>query len=367
MRILHITSAKTFGGGEKHLIDLTRELKRRGHEIFIALRPTNEWQDKFDFLSAEDFLHVSIRNSFGIFSAERIAKFVRDKNIEIIHAHAGRDYLPASLASRMAKKASFVLTRHVLFPMKPFHRFALQNVSKAIGVSPAVISNLQKVFPKEKLVYIPNGINTENLANVTGENPGKDFRFLHDLPFDAPLIGIVGELKVLKGQRDFILAANIVAQKFPEARFIVVGKDNSIRKDFRREIKKVVKVLNLEDRFLWLNWVDDTAPLLAALDVFVSASYTESFGLATLEAMASGTAVVATETEGARELIENEKTGKLVSVKEPVQLAEAIVGLLNDKDLRKYLGENARESVKEKFSLETMIDETEKLYRELCR
>ena len=366
MRILHITSAKTFGGGEKHLIDLTRELNARGHEIFIALRPTNEWQDKFDFLSAEHLLHVSIRNSFGIFSAERIAKFVRDKNIEIIHAHAGRDYLPASLASRMAKKANFVLTRHVLFPMKPFHRFALQNVSKAIGVSPAVISNLQKVFPKEKLVYIPNGINTENLVDVTGENPGKDFRFLHDLPFDAPLIGIVGELKVLKGQRDFILAANIVAQKFPEARFVVVGKDNSLRKDFRREIKKLVKVLNIEDRFLWLNWVDDTAPLLAALDVFVSASYTESFGLAMLEAMASGTAVVATQTEGARELIENEKTGKLVSVKEPVQLAEAIVGLLKNEDLRKYLGENARESVKEKFSLETMIDETEKLYRELC-
>jgi glycosyltransferase involved in cell wall biosynthesis len=365
VRILHISSAKTFGGGERHLVDLTRELTKRGHEIFLALRPTNEWQNRFTFLPDENFLHVSIRNSFGIFSAERIAKFVREKDVEIIHAHAARDYLPASLACRMAKKASFVLTRHVLFPMKPFHRFALQNVSKAIAVSPAVASNLQKIFPREKVTCIPNGIDIETRSE-TSKDLGNEFRFLHNMPFDAPLIGIVGELKVLKGQRDFVLAANIVAGKFPEARFVVVGKDNSLKKDFRRELKKLVKVFDLEDRFLWLNWVDDTAPLVAALDVFVSASHTESFGLAMLEAMATGAAVVSTETEGARELIENGKTGKLVPVKEPVQLAAAIVELLSDEDLRQTLGKNARTSAKERFSLGKMIDETEKLYRELC-
>lgn len=362
MRILHISSAKTFGGGEKHLLDLTRELNARGHEIFIALRPTNEWQNKFAFLPDENFLHVSIRNSFGIFSVEKIAKFTREKNIEIIHAHVGRDYLPASLASRMAKKASFVLTRHVLFPMRPFHRFALQNVSKAIAVSPAVASNLQRIFPPEKIVCIPNGIDIGARAETSRKDLGNEFRFEHNIPFDAPLIGTVGELKVLKGQRDFVLAANLIAQKFPEARFVIVGKDNSIKKDFRRELKKLVKVFDLENRFLWLNWVEETAPLLAALNVFVSASHTESFGLAILEAMAGATAIVATETEGARELIENEKTGKLVSIKEPVQLAEAVTALLKDEDLRQRLGENARENARERFSLANMIDKTEKLY-----
>jgi glycosyltransferase involved in cell wall biosynthesis len=366
VRILHISSAKTFGGGERHLIDLTRELKTRGHAIFVALRPTNEWQNRFGFLPDENFLHVSIRNSFGIFSAERIAKFVRENKIDIIHAHAARDYLPASLACRMAKRSSFVLTRHVLFPMKPFHRFALQNVSKAIAVSPAVVSNLQKIFPHEKIACIPNGIDVEESAGATRKELGNEFRFQHDVPFDVPLIGIVGELKVLKGQRDFVLAAHTLAQKFPEARFLIVGKDNSIKRDFRRELKKLVKVFDLEDRFLWLNWVEDTAPLLAALDVFVSASHTESFGLAVLEAMARGAAIVSTANEGARELIENEKTGKLVAIKDPLQLAEAIAALLKDENLRETLGKNARESAKEKFSLAKMVDETEKLYQKLC-
>ncbi len=366
MRILHISSAKTFGGGEKHLIDLTSELKKRGHEIFVALRPTNEWQNRFTFLPDENFLHVSIRNSFGIFSAESIARFVREREIGIIHAHAGRDYLPASLASRMARKARFILTRHVLFPLKPFHRFALQNVSKAIAVSPAAANYLQNVFPPEKIVCIPNGINIESLSKEQHQKLRAEFRFLHNIPFDAPLVGIIGELKVLKGQRDFVLAAKIIAQKFPDIRFVIVGKDNSIKREFRRELKRLVKVFELEDRFLWLNWVEDTAPLFAALDIFVSASHTESFGLALLEAMANARSIVATATEGAMELIETGKTGKLVPIKEPVQLAEAIETLLRDENLRENLGKNARESVRERFELKKMIDETEKLYREVC-
>lgn len=365
VRILHITSARAFGGGEKHLLDLTRELKNRGHDVFIALRPSNEWQSRFDFLPEENFLHVSIRNSFGVFSAERIAKFVRENNIEIIHAHTGRDFLPASIVCRITRNTKFVLTRHVLFPMKPFHRFALKNVSKAIAVSPSVASNLQKIFPKDKIVLISNGINIENQTDEERENLSKDFRFLHNIPFDAQLIGTVGELKVLKGQRDFVLAANLVARKYPEAYFVIVGKDNSIRQEFRQELKRLVKVLNLGNRFLWLNWVEDTAPLLAALDVFVSASHTESFGLAMLEAMASGTAIVAAETEGAKELFENEKTAKLVPIKDSIRLAAAIGEFLEDENLRETLGRNAKETAKERFSLEKMIDETEKLYQEL--
>ncbi|MCA1608054.1 MAG: hypothetical protein LC730_01150, partial [Acidobacteria bacterium] len=69
MRILHVSSARHFGGGERHLVDLTRGLHRRGHEVFVALRPTNEWQTRLSFLPPENIFHVSIRNSFGVLSA----------------------------------------------------------------------------------------------------------------------------------------------------------------------------------------------------------------------------------------------------------------------------------------------------------
>lgn len=365
MRILQISSARTFGGGERHFVDLCRGLTQRGHAVFVALRPTNEWQARLDFLPPENILHVSLRNSFGVLSATRIAEFVRENNIEIVHAHAARDYIPASLACRMTKTAKFVLTRHVLFPLKSVHRFTLNNLSKAIAVSKPVEANLQNVFPKEKVALVSNGIDVESRMNANQERLGQEFRFEHNIPFDAFLIGTIGELKFLKGQRDFILVAQIVAQEFPEARFVIVGEDNSAKKDFRRELKRLVKIFRLEERFLWLDWVEDTSPLLATLDVFVSASHTESFGLAILEAMAMGNAIAATGTEGANELLQTNVSGKIVPMKDPVRLAEAISNLLNDENLREALGKNAQTRAREKFGLERMIVETERIYKEV--
>ena len=355
-----------FGGGERHFIDLARGLHERGHEVFAALRPSNEWQERLDFLPAKNIFHVSLRNSFGVLSAQRIADFVRENDIEIVHAHAARDYIPASLVCRITKSAKFVLTRHVLFPMKPFHRFALSNLTRAVAVSNAVGNNLQRIFPPEKITLIANGIDANAAVSVSREQLRAEFRAAHDISPDDFLIGTVGELKLLKGQRDFILAANVVAQQLPHARFVIVGKDNSFKKEFRRELKRLVKIFRLEERFLWLDWVDETASLFAALDVFVSASHSESFGLAILDAMASGTPIVSTETMGARELLD-ETSGKLVPLKDAVSLADAISELLNDAETRRHFGENAQKAAREKFDLRKMIDETEKLYLEIIQ
>lgn len=361
MRILQITSAKTFGGGERHLIDLCRGLVAGGHEVFVALRPTNEWQEKFSFLPRENLFYVSLRNSFGVLSATRIAGFMRRKDIQIVHAHVARDYVPASVASMLVKKAKFVLTRHVLFPLQPFNRIALNNLSKAIAVSSAVEASLLKVFPANKIATIPNGIDLENWAGRDHQKLREEFRSFHGIPAEAALIGTVGELILLKGQRDFVLAANEAAKRFPAAHFVVVGKDNSLDKHFRRELKRLVKVFGLEDRFLWLDWVEDTAPLLAALDIYVSASHSESFGLAILEAMASGCAVVATETAGAMELLRGEDV--FVRVNDPIGLCEKMCEMLGNDEKRRSLGERCQKIAREKFSLQRMLDETEKLYK----
>jgi glycosyltransferase involved in cell wall biosynthesis len=364
VRILQISSAKNFGGGEKHLADLCEGLNVRGHEIFVATRPGAEWLDRLSFLPEENLFELPLRNSFDIFSARKLALIIREKKIDIVHAHLGRDYPVAALAVRFTSNARLILTRHVLFPIKSLQKFALSNVAKVIAVSSAVEANLQKIFPAQKIVSIPNGIEVEKWSKADRKQFREAFRFEHDIPFDAFLIGTIGELKPLKGQEDFILAAQIVARKFPESRFIVVGKDNSFDQNFRRKLKRLVKVFDLEERFLWLDWVENTAEILHSLDVFVSPSRSESFGLTILEAMASGIGIAATETEGARELLENNKTGKLVELENPAQLAEAINEFLNNEELRKKYGRQAQESAKENFNLERMIAETEKIYIE---
>ena len=359
MRILQISSARDFGGGERHVVDLSRGLQARGHEVFAAIRPTSRWQDRLDFLPPERLLRVSIRNSVGVFSAIRMADFIRENKIEIVHAHVARDYIPASIACMAARDARFVLTRHVMFPLKPFNRFALKNLAHAIGVSDAVGVELKRLFPT-KVSVIPNGLDIENYNLADPEKLRNAFRTIHDISPDAPLVGTLGELKEMKGQREFILAAAEIVKEIPDCQFVIVGLDNTVDKRFRRELKRLASVLGIEERIMWLDWLEDTAQFFSAIDVFVSPSRSESFGLAILESMAHGKAIVATETDGAKQLLA--ACGKLVPVNDPVKLASAIVEILGNNSEINAVGAKAKRTAAERYSLKRMIDETEAIY-----
>ena len=363
MRILHISSARIFGGGERHVADLCRGLAGRGHDVFVALRPTNEWQHRLSFLPPKNIVHVSIRNSFGVISSLRIAEFIKQNEIEIVHAHVARDYIPASVACLAAKPAKFVLTRHVMFPLKPFNRFALKNLSKAIGVSAPVGDGLKAVFPRDKIAVIHNGLDVNALSPEERAELRRDFREFHAIPQDVPLVGTLGELRELKGQRDFVLAAHEISKEFPDTHFVVVGKDNSADRGFRRDLRRMAGVLGMEDRFLWLDWIDDTDSFFSAIDIFASPSHSESFGLAMLEAMAHGKPVAATKTDGAKELFG--ESADLVKINDPVALARRIGEFLADETACANCGEHNHRTAGEKFSLDRMIDETEALYRKI--
>ena len=363
MRILQISSAKSFGGGERHFVDLCRELVRRGHEVFAALRPTNEWQSRLAFLPPGNFLHTSIRNPFGMFSAKRIAGFAEKKAIDIVHAHIARDYLAAGIACRVAKDVKLVLTRHVGRPMKSYHRFALRNVAAAIAVSADVRVHLAKIFPAEKIRLIPVGVAADERGPIAKQESGAGFRAFHGIPPDVPLVVTLGKLKIVNGQRDLVLAANEIVKLFPACRFVIAGTDDSMDQKFRRELRRLVKVLGLDENVLWLGWLDDTLPLLDAADILVSPSQTGRFGHVILEAMAAGKPVVATETEAARQFLDD--ADLLAPTRDPVSLAELICGLLDDPVRRREIGDALRSSASANYGVDKMVDATEELYRSL--
>ena len=365
MKILQVSSAENFGGGEKHLVDLIGGLTARGHEVFLAAPAGSPLRERTG-LPPDNIFDVKIRNSLDLTAARKLASIINEYRIDVVHAHMARDYFPVSLAARFGG-AKLVLTRHVLFPMKTMHRFALSNVSRVIAVSAAVERQLKKenIFPPETIVNIPNGIDTAHWADIDAASRGdlrREFRDAHNIPHSAALVGTIGELKKLKGQEDFILSAEIILQKNPETYFIVAGRDNSPGREYKKHLHGLAGAIGAADRFIWLDWIDDTAPLLFSLDVFVSASHSESFGLAMLEAMASGCTVAATETEGAKELLGRQS---LVPIEEPVKLAAAVCLLLNDENKRAETGQENRRIARETFDIKKMLDAAEKLYLEL--
>jgi glycosyltransferase involved in cell wall biosynthesis len=358
MRILQVCSVTTFGGGERHLADLARALVGLGHEVYAASVPGSPLRAELSFLAPGHTFALSRFNYAK--SLIGLAGFVREHGIDVVHAHAARDYHLAALAVRLASRGRLVLTRHALFPLRRINKRLLGSVDRVIAVSRAVAESLRRggVFDPSKITVVHNGIDTDRFARPRAAEGVR-----HD---DSPvLVGTVGHLAPIKGQDLFLRAAALISARRQGAYFIVIGEDKSPRKGYRRLLERLVGELGLSGRVSMPGWCDDIPGVLSSLSLFVSAARSEPFGLAIVEAMAAGLPVVAAASEGAREIIEDGFSGRLVPADDPGALAEAVNDLLDDPIERSRLGLHALRTARERYSLARMAGDTERIYMEV--
>lgn len=354
MRILQLCSLTTFGGGERHLVDLSRALNDLGHDVYAAAVSDSKLWTELSFLDSARLFALSRMNYLK--NVAGLAGFVRAHDIEIVHAHAARDYHLASMVVRMALRGRLVLTRHALFSLRGINKYVLSNAVRVIAVSRAVAESLgqNNVIEPSKIVVVHNGVDPDAFKGLSARGV--------DMPI---LVGTVGHLAPIKGQDIFLRAAALVSARRRDVRFVVIGEDKSPEKKHRRSLEKLVAELDLDRIVTFAGWRDDMPAMLSSLDVFVSAARSEPFGLAIVEAMAAGLPVVTTASAGALEIIEDGLNGKLISAWDHHSLAAAISNLLKDPLERSRLGYNAKATVRERFSLTRMARETEHVYREV--
>lgn len=353
------------------MLDLVRCLGARGHQVFVALRAGAAWRgDLGRVLAADRQLLLPLTNAIDVQSAWQLANFIRRERIEIVHAHPARDYSLAALAVRLSRtQAKLVLTRHVLFPINRLHKFLLPRVTVFIAVSGAVRNGLlqQKIVTAESVKLIYNGIDTRRFANVRRTFDRRAFLEKLGLAPARRYVGMAGEITPHKGQTDFVRAAALVAEKHLDVDFLIVGRDSTAGEKHLTELKKLIAELNLTARVKLLGWFEDVAEVLCVLDVFVSASRVEPFGLVIIEAMAAALPVVATKSEGAQEILTDGETGKLVPIGDAQNIAKAVSFFLENKEAAQTTGRKAEIAARENFDLARMITETEKVYADLLK
>jgi glycosyltransferase involved in cell wall biosynthesis len=360
MRIVQICSARDLGGGEKHLADLANALATRGHDVYALVVPRSPLCGELSALPKQNIVELPMRNSLNLISVFKLARFLRERHIEIIHAHMARDYPLAALAASRADGTQLVLTRHVLFQLHKSHRLTLRNVARVIAVSRAVFDSLraQRIFDRSKITVVYNGIDVDRFAGTrevrTDKDPDARFR-----------VGMIGHIAPIKGHKEFLRAAAIVCQRRDDVDFVIVGEDKSYKGENRRRIEKLIGELKIGPRVKLLGWTNEVAKVLGTFDLFVSPARAEPFGLSIIEAMAAGVPVLATMSEGACEIIEPDQTGRLVPLRDVDALAGAIDELLSDPQECRRLSANAQHAVRERFSLARMVDETEDVYRQV--
>jgi glycosyltransferase involved in cell wall biosynthesis len=205
---------------------------------------------------------------------------------------------------------------------------------------------------------IKNGIDFESFESRVAIKEGGD-----ELGFDSfgPVVGTIARLHRQKGIPYLFQAAKKIRKSMPDAVVWILG-GGSLMTKFERLEKK----LGLEETVHLLGERKDVAQLLSRFDVFVLPSLWEGLPYSLLEAAALAKPVVATDIDGVREIIKNGQTGLLVPVKDPGQLAQAVVRLLRDREYASTLGRSLKDAALKEFSLRQMLQKTQDLYLRLA-
>lgn len=219
--------------------------------------------------------------------------------------------------------------------------------------------------PASKVEAIYNGLDLDRFnAKLKGEQHSLIERL--DLPRDAELVTIIGRLAPWKGHNVFLKAAARIKQARPKAQFLIVGDLGFDPPSYRDSLVEMAAELGLSDCTHWLGFRSDQAELIAASDVLVHSSILpEPLGLTPIEAQALSTPVVAAAAGGCLETVEDGVTGLLYPMGDPEALAQAVIRLLADPDLRTSMGRAGRERVERMFDVRDNAHKMEAVYRRL--
>jgi glycosyltransferase involved in cell wall biosynthesis len=366
MKILQVCSAESLGGGERHVIDLTRAMIERGHQLHLAVRHESPLIDALSGYPIH-WYELGLRNALDVISAQGIAQVIRKNRIDVLHAHLARDYtycgIAARIAARLGNPVGFYITRHHFYPIKsnPIYDWTIGEARALIAVSDSVRENLVESFPDlaDRVVTIPNWIDASGCGSLSREEARARLGVTKRL-----VVGVVGQITQLKRQDLFIkAAAHLIKDRYwNDAEFLIVGEAGPDDEAYLSQLRQMASKLGISNQVRFTGYVDDLPALLAGFDIIAAPSDNEAFSLALAEAMASGCAVVATRVGGMAEIIEDGITGLLVERDNSWALIAALSRLLTDKRLREKIGSVARASVIERFDRRSVIDRIERLY-----
>ncbi len=361
MNILFLTNHLNVGGITSYTLTLATGLKKRGHNVHVA-SSGGELLPSF-IQQGVNFIPVPLRTKSEIspkllISLFRLLPLIKRYDINVIHANSRTTQVLAGLIS-VISKVKYVSTCHGFFKVRFGRRFFPCWGKKVIAISSQVSQHLQDdFFVKESDIrIINNGINLERFKFIDA-SAQKEARRRFGIS-DNFVVGIIARLSDVKGHIYLIEAIKMVIEAVPSVKLLIVGEGK-----MKQKLDERINDLRIADNVVFLAHITDTREILAVMDVFVMPSLKEGLGLALMEAMASGLAVVGSNVGGIKTLIQNNSNGLLVEPGDSAGLSRAILGLLQDSSRRESLGRKAREFISQNFSQEKMILETERVYLE---
>lgn len=366
-KVLHVVETLDVGGTEMQMVQVALRLDPRRYHVRVAcLRASGPLIGPLQAAGIEilEFTKGRTFTSFqSLYQLLRLAWYIHRERIDVVHAHHLGANLMAVPAARLARAPVILSSLRNLAHLPWYTPFRRKFMRLVYRLSTGVVANSEAIgrllveqfqVPADRVHIVHNGVDCERFPSFKSGR-----RQLHfNVGSEAKLIVNVANMhSPVKGHTDLIEAARTVCASIPQARFVFIGDGEQ-----RPHLQEQVHQAGLDEFFVFLGNRDCIPELLSCCDLFVLASRAEGFPNALLEAMAAGLPVVATRVGGVPEIVEDGRSGLLVSPGNAAALAGAVIQLLQDPSAAARLATAGQQRVRKQFSLDRLIQDLHHLY-----
>jgi glycosyltransferase involved in cell wall biosynthesis len=368
IKLLTMLTSFQVGGTERQVANVALGLDATGFELHLAcLRNIGELKQELEVLPIpRPVFDIGSLYSFRTFSeAIRLARYIRKHAIQVVHTYGLYPNIFAVPVARLSGAQIVIASiRDCGDILKPWQRW-LQRLT--CRLADCVLVNAEAIrevlirqgYRPSQIVVIRNGIaQPKTMRHEINCSVREEL----GLAPSAPLIMMFSRLNHMKGVEYFLDAASMVALRFPEAHFLIVG-DGAIKD----ELQHRAAYLGLTGKIAFTGFRTDVPRLLSEVSLSVLPSLSEGLSNTLLESMAAGVPVVATRVGGNPEIIEDGLSGLLVPPRDSAMLADAMLTILKNPVLASKLGKEGKRRVTDVFSMERSVRAIECLYQRLAR
>lgn len=358
--VLHVDETPGWRGGQQQVWSLLTGLRDRGLPAALACRKGSELERRCEAEGIERLV-LPLAGELDAFSALRIARFCRGRNVDILQAHTSHGLALCLWAALFRPSLRIVAVRRVDFHVgsNPWSRwkYRTRRVNRIVCISEGIRSVLVSDGMDEgKLDVIRSGI---DLRRFDGMRPDPRLRTEIGVPEGGLLIGTVASMAGHKDYPNLLAAARVVLDRTDRAVFCAVGDGPE-----EKSVRRMAADLGLGPRFHFAGFRKDAGRYLKTFDIFVLASKKEGLGTSILDAQAAAVPVVACRTGGIPEAVQDGVNGLLVQPRNPDGLAAALLRLVSDPSLRLRLASEAKRTVAT-FDISRTVDAYVGLYGRL--